>query len=690
MRALLSLYKQNATHVNTAVTVVGILIAVVSGAPVASIGVLSIALVIGAYGLSAFFRTTPIPSAISLRSPEELSKLAEETLSPRLQDDDDQTRLHCEAILYSLERIRFHELNKEVQGQLFYTLAVVYAKLVVHFSTVSNQLAADDVLQRVTKIRKRVIREELSNKDSVLAFLSFAEAYVAYRRSELARSRELLSPCIRAEIPKTLRCRALDMLGTIEVRENEFQNAEAHYRISLEVKEDLDDTLGRAITYGNLGRLYLSCFEFEKSIVCFQKNVILSQEIGNTRGSYQSNNHIGMALLSLQRPLEAIKAFETSIAKCGSIAVAETVRNQNAGFANLGLWLSHVYLGYTASATTAHLVAKEGFLKGNLPFGSAVLEAYERGVEAVEASSATLLNEVGKALLPIKDIPTAAGIFRVLQVFASSSQFQKLIVSSARFYFDQQNVAYYRARFDLIELRRSMLRKAVKLPSPLDASVLGQLIQSEDKNDRSFFLACETFLRWLNLVVIATSSTSSDISKIGGRLSMGYILRNLLNHSRSLLEGGDTVAGEFSAWVIKRERALAQLVQMRNEWAHGKPGPGATQSADSTKRRWIEEITEFLFGFSHQPDDGVLAPDGFVGYRLVRKRDGKWATISPYMFLESGNQSFALILLEADDYMASYENVGNGRVVKFPVREIVPASELPADRIAETKREPDA
>lgn len=676
MKALFAIYKQNATHVNTFVTVAGILIALVSGAPVLMIVVISIVLVVGAYAISSFLKSTPIPSSSSLRTPEDLSRLAEQILSHKLQDDDDRTRLHCEGILYSLERIRFHDLEREAQSQLFYALAVTYTKLIVHFSTVANDQAVDDVLRRILIVKKNVTRTKFPNESLILSFLSFAEAYIAYRRNDLLKCRALLVSCVGAETPKALRSRALDIMGTIEFREHDFQNAESHYRISLELKHDLNDTLGRAITYGNLGRLYFSCFEFEKCIECFEQNISLSAKIGNARGIYQSKNHIGMALLSIQRPIEAIKAFCSSIKKCESSTAAEAVRYQNDGFANLGLWLSYTYLGEQELGKDAHLAAKEGFIKGNLPFGTHLLEVYERGLEAVEANNSTLLDSFAGTVLHTIDHPADAGAFRLLQTYALSIEFQEMIISSARMYFDQQDIAYYRAKFNLIELKRSIISKATKLPSPFDSIILFQLQQGNDEDNRTFFLACEEFLRWMNFVLIAASSLQLDLATVSRRLSMGSILRNLLNLSLSLNDAGDSIECEISGWTAERNGELEQLVQMRNKWAHGTSSNHARHELDTIKKYWIQEITDFLFRFEAQVNAGFIAPQGFVGYRLVRKRDGQMVDVSPFMFLDSETNSSATMLIEADKHMALYETMKDGKIVKFPVRDVFGITQL--------------
>lgn len=72
-----------------------------------------------------------------------------------------------------------------------------------------------------------------------------------------------------------------------------------------------------------------------------------------------------MAMLSLQRPLKAVEAFLSSLIACDGNSVTEVMYLQNIGFANLGLWLAHSYLGDHEEAQEEYLTAQEAFIKGN-------------------------------------------------------------------------------------------------------------------------------------------------------------------------------------------------------------------------------------------------------------------------------------------------------------------------------------
>jgi hypothetical protein len=59
------------------------------------------------------------------------------------------------------------------------------------------------------------------------------------------------------------------------------------------------------------------------------------------------------------------------------------------------------------------------------------------------------------------------------------------------------------------------------------------------------------------------------------------------------------------------------------------------------------------------------------------------ATISPYIFLDSEDLSSAFILVEANEHIASYENLHDGKMVKFPLREVISTGNLSLNDNAE-------
>ena len=87
--------------------------------------------------------------------------------------------------------------------------------------------------------------------------------------------------------------RILDTFGMVYAGSDNFHAAEEFYRQAVRHKQDWDDQPGLAVSYGNLGRLYLDWGYLEKARQNFLENLKISRKILDERGEAQMHNHLG-------------------------------------------------------------------------------------------------------------------------------------------------------------------------------------------------------------------------------------------------------------------------------------------------------------------------------------------------------------------------------------------------------------
>ena len=120
------------------------------------------------------------------------------------------------------------------------------------------------------------------------------------------------------------------------VRLNRWQDAEAAFHASAEIKERLGDTAGLAMTYGGLGRLYFRQWRFDLAVEHLQKDIdILAEEFdANVAWIQQWTNWIAEARRLQGRLDQAERRLAEALALAERIPDL-TVREQSRGYTHM-------------------------------------------------------------------------------------------------------------------------------------------------------------------------------------------------------------------------------------------------------------------------------------------------------------------------------------------------------------------
>jgi len=170
------------------------------------------------------------------------------------------------------------------------------------------------------------IPEALSSSDLVLrASMAHCRGTCWHHQAEPDRALEELFRALELIGPKHLLTgRILDTLGMIYAARHAFALAHDFYEQALKVKEACADQAGRAVTHGQLGRLYLDWGELELAEEQFKKDLELALAIRDQRGAALMYNQLGRACLEQGRLGEAQAYLD------------ESVRRHNAGAWQVG------------------------------------------------------------------------------------------------------------------------------------------------------------------------------------------------------------------------------------------------------------------------------------------------------------------------------------------------------------------
>ena len=652
-------YKVNAIHINTAATVAGVVAVAVSGATTAVLLVVGLLGATGSFWFTRWLRETPLPARQSLRQPEQLRELAEQILSPSYQDDDERTRVYCEAILYALENTEIRRSPPLARTQIFYALAAAYMKLTVHFHVVRNGAAADDVLRRIKMVRQRIGRLGLQNESEVLALLQFALAYAAYRARDLQAAKTELHICLAPECSNDMiKSRALDLRGTIHQSELELHDAESRYLVSLEVKERIGDEDGTAITFGNLGRLKAHLFEFDTAIERFRKNIAISTRLSDSKGVYQSYGHIGFAQLCLERPSDAIASFRASLRAGDSASVVESARKVNAGFAAMGMYLSYRYLGEMDASAEWLRRASTAFEDSGFGIGSLVLGCYCLGLDAIESGRPSLVEGLHASLDGLSDSLAVAGIVRMLQIFALDHSVAEALLVVARRQFDQRNIPFYRAKFALIPPRRKTVVGAATLPAPLGEIFGYHATLRGSSSSRSFFLGFEVFLRWCLYVLMVPEGQNALRALPPRKTALGILLGALVRASQRRADTATGIPREIAKRVVESEERLQRIVEQRNAWAHGGSEPASQIDVAA-----LDVVVAVVGGLTSQVGHHVLAPKNCRQYEVANVVTGDVLNMSPQILYAHEDSEDVFFLYVDSDGVCRYFSPHTGSEV---------------------------
>ncbi|NHJ05549.1 MAG: tetratricopeptide repeat protein [Candidatus Heimdallarchaeota archaeon] len=128
--------------------------------------------------------------------------------------------------------------------------------------------------------------------------------------------------------------------GWHEINKTEFDKAESHLETSLKIFELRKDYDNLATNYVFLGSLFFRRGEFDKSLVCYQKNLELREKIGNRYEIAYAISSIGMFYTITRNTREALSYFDRCVQ-----TVEESEDNQQIGNIYNLYGITYYYMG---------------------------------------------------------------------------------------------------------------------------------------------------------------------------------------------------------------------------------------------------------------------------------------------------------------------------------------------------------
>ena len=107
----------------------------------------------------------------------------------------------------------------------------------------------------------------------------------------------------------------LDTLGMVYVTHGDFALADAFYGRSIDAKLRHDDRPGLALTYGQIGRLFLEWGDLDGARTYFEKDLSVCWSISDIFGEAKMYNHQGQVELERGAPLQALAYLDESVAR---------------------------------------------------------------------------------------------------------------------------------------------------------------------------------------------------------------------------------------------------------------------------------------------------------------------------------------------------------------------------------------
>lgn len=171
----------------------------------------------------------------------------------------------------------------------------------IHFRQRDNKQA---------RIQIEKARKQVDAKNScLLATLDHCEANICISMGTYDVAHNFLSSAL-SRFGKThfATGRVLDSFGYLYSMQNRFFDAEKFYLLALDHKQEFQDSVGLALTHGQLGRLYLSWGKLVEAERHFKKDLNLSHKLGDIRGLSQIYNFLALVFLE-RNLLDGAKAY---------------------------------------------------------------------------------------------------------------------------------------------------------------------------------------------------------------------------------------------------------------------------------------------------------------------------------------------------------------------------------------------
>ncbi|GAB5466655.1 MAG: hypothetical protein Kapaf2KO_20910 [Candidatus Kapaibacteriales bacterium] len=102
-------------------------------------------------------------------------------------------------------------------------------------------------------------------------------------------------------------------LGINYLNKSDFTKALENYHMSLEIKKELQDSIGIANTIGNIGTVYLSKSEYSKALEYLLKSLQLKEEFEDMAGIARTLNNIGLIYHRMSNNKKALEYYSRSL-----------------------------------------------------------------------------------------------------------------------------------------------------------------------------------------------------------------------------------------------------------------------------------------------------------------------------------------------------------------------------------------
>jgi tetratricopeptide (TPR) repeat protein len=189
----------------------------------------------------------------------------------------------------------------------------------------------------------------IAGNDTVVMIYSLNNLGVAYRRLDKPRialdyhiKALELSDKFRGDlmVAKRSACVALNSIGNINLTLNQPEQALEMFTQSLEREKTLNNELGVAINFQNIGYAYQAMKQPDLALSYFQKSLQYNEKINSFVGRSICLNSIGEVYLSKNEPIEALKNFNMALLfaeKTGdNYYISQTHANLGKAFLKLG------------------------------------------------------------------------------------------------------------------------------------------------------------------------------------------------------------------------------------------------------------------------------------------------------------------------------------------------------------------
>ena len=158
------------------------------------------------------------------------------------------------------------------------------------------------------------------------------------------------SPVITKSFKKSLST-ALNNIGLSHFHKGDMTSALKNYHKCLEIQEDINDKLGIAQSYNNMGSVFYES-DIDKSLEYYTKALVIFEEIGDPEYHAVGLNNIGSIYFNQKLPEKALEYF------LQSLAIRKEIRDKR------GIAISYMNIGITYKTLEKYSKAIENYNRG--------------------------------------------------------------------------------------------------------------------------------------------------------------------------------------------------------------------------------------------------------------------------------------------------------------------------------------